>query len=166
MFLVVLQYQAAAACVSLSRQMKLQKISLFVLIRGVNTFVFPRCPRLCARNQEHCTYHRGGTTSSRVVDPTVVFEPRGVTPQDTAVFAIGVIPFAWATWEFWRRIVGGESFGTGSDSVIIGEDLNPESSRGRRVLGNDALAVAYVLFGVAGCSILLALVSGVDVLSH
>jgi len=65
----------------------------------------------------------------------IVFEPRGVTTLDSIVFAIGVLPFAWATVEFWRRIAVGESFGTGKDSVIIGEDLNPESSRGRRVLG-------------------------------
>jgi hypothetical protein len=58
-----------------------------------------------------------------------------------AVFIIGLIPFAWATVEFWRRIAFGESFGTGKDSVIIprpeitiGEDDNPESSRGRRTL--------------------------------
>lgn len=41
------------------------------------------------------------------------FEPRGITAQDTIVFIIGIIPFIWATNEFWRRIVAGESFGTG-----------------------------------------------------
>lgn len=76
------------------------------------------------------------------------------------VFIIGLIPFAWATIEFWRRIAVGASFGTGSDSVvIIGEDDNPTSSRGRQVLGKGALAVAYVLFGVAALSVGLAVFS-------
>ena len=72
------------------------------------------------------------------------------TNSDVWVFVAGIIPFGWATIEFWRRIAVGESFGTGSDSiVIIGEDSNPDSSRGRRVLGKDALVVAYILFGIA-----------------
>ena len=54
--------------------------------------------------------------------------------SDTLVFIAGIIPFAWATVEFWRRIAVGASFGTGQDSVvIIGEDNEPQSSRGRRV---------------------------------
>jgi len=73
-----------------------------------------------------------------------------VQNSDVWVFVVGIIPFGWATIEFWRRIAVGESFGTGSDSVVIGEDLNPESSRGRRILGKDALVVAYILFAVAG----------------
>ena len=78
---------------------------------------------------------------ARFVDPGIVtdipitFEPRGVTAQDTVVFIIGCAPFAVATVEFWRRIAVGASFGTGTDSVIIGEDNNPESSRGQRILG-------------------------------
>lgn len=72
------------------------------------------------------------------------------TNSDVWVFVAGIIPFGWATIEFWRRIAVGDSFGTGSDSiVIIGEDSNPDSSRGRRVLGKDALVVAYILFGIA-----------------
>eukprot|EP00977_Amphora_coffeiformis_P007041 scaffold1522_cov166-Amphora_coffeaeformis.AAC.19 len=67
-----------------------------------------------------------------------------------ATFVIGVVPFAVATVEFWRRIAVGDSFGTGSDSVvIIGEDDAPLSSRGRRVLGKGALVTAYILFGIA-----------------
>jgi len=77
---------------------------------------------------------------------------------DIAVFIAGIIPFAWATVEFWRRIAVGASFGTGADSVVIdpnlevvtiGEDGAPLSSRGRRVLGKGALAAAYLLFGIA-----------------
>lgn len=73
------------------------------------------------------------------------------TNSDVWVFVAGIIPFGWATIEFWRRIAVGESFGTGSDSIVIsiGEDSNPDSSRGRRVLGKDALVVAYILFGIA-----------------
>eukprot|EP00568_Trieres_chinensis_P008745 CAMPEP_0183303860 /NCGR_PEP_ID=MMETSP0160_2-20130417/9148_1 /TAXON_ID=2839 ORGANISM="Odontella Sinensis, Strain Grunow 1884" /NCGR_SAMPLE_ID=MMETSP0160_2 /ASSEMBLY_ACC=CAM_ASM_000250 /LENGTH=183 /DNA_ID=CAMNT_0025466825 /DNA_START=33 /DNA_END=584 /DNA_ORIENTATION=- len=79
---------------------------------------------------------------------------------DTVVFIVGIIPFAWATVEFWRRIAVGASFGTGEDSVvIIGEDGAPQSSRGRRVLGKGALAVAYLLFGVAALSIGIAVYS-------
>jgi hypothetical protein len=90
------------------------------------------------------------------------------------VFLIGIIPFLWATYEFWRRIAVGASFGTGSDSVIIpspfaedvnddlitiGEDNNPNSSRGRRTLDKGALTVAYVLFTVAGGSVAIAIAS-------
>jgi hypothetical protein len=93
------------------------------------------------------------------------------------VFIIGIIPFIWATYEFWRRIAVGASFGTGKDSVIIpspfssdsssgdagrimiGEDNNPNSSRGRQTLDRGALTVAYVLFAIAGGSIAIALAS-------
>ena len=70
--------------------------------------------------------------------------------QIILVFIVGLIPFAVATVEFWRRIAFGESFGTGSDPVvIIGEDDAPQSSRGRRVLGKGALITAYILFGLS-----------------
>jgi hypothetical protein len=69
---------------------------------------------------------------------------------DTWVFLAGVFPFAWATVEFWRRVMKGESFGTSTDSiVIIGKDDAPTESRGRRVLGKGALITAYVLFAIA-----------------
>lgn len=77
--------------------------------------------------------------------------------SDTWVFLAGCFPFVWATVEFWRRIAVGEPFGTGSDSVVIGEDNNPESSRGRRVLGKDALIVAYLLFGISAAVVGLVL---------
>ena len=90
---------------------------------------------------------------------------------NVAVFVVGLIPFAWATVEFWRRIAVGATFGTGKDSVVIprpqdvlldddgnplitiGEDANPASSRGRQVLGKDALVVAYLLFGIAAAAV-------------
>ena len=82
------------------------------------------------------------------------FEPRGVTPLDTGVFVIGCIPFLWATWEFWRRIAVGASFGTGKDAIVFDTaDADEDQMRrfgGRRVLGKGALAVAYVLFAAAG----------------
>eukprot|EP00535_Pseudo-nitzschia_heimii_P004248 CAMPEP_0197188818 /NCGR_PEP_ID=MMETSP1423-20130617/18573_1 /TAXON_ID=476441 /ORGANISM="Pseudo-nitzschia heimii, Strain UNC1101" /LENGTH=224 /DNA_ID=CAMNT_0042640771 /DNA_START=45 /DNA_END=719 /DNA_ORIENTATION=+ len=65
---------------------------------------------------------------------------------DTWVFVAGIFPFLWATYEFWRRIMFGESFGTGTDRVIIGMDDSPSDSRGTRVLGRGALVTAYVLF--------------------
>jgi hypothetical protein len=77
-----------------------------------------------------------------------------VKNTDFWVFLAGIFPFAWATVEFWRRIAFGESFGTGSDSVVIsnvsiGVDDSPVDSRGRRVLGKDALITAYILFALA-----------------
>ena len=92
------------------------------------------------------------------------------------IFIIGIIPFIWATFEFWRRIAVGASFGTTSDSVVIpspfdnddsdkndmitiGEDGNPMSSRGRRTLDRGALSVAYVLFAIAAGSVGLAVAS-------
>lgn len=75
-----------------------------------------------------------------------------------ATFVIGLVPFAVATVEFWRRIAVGDSFGTGNDSVvIIGEDDAPLSSRGRRVLGKGALVTAYILFGVAAAVLAIVL---------
>jgi len=66
------------------------------------------------------------------------------------VFVIGLVPWTVATFEFWRRIAVGESFGTTSDAVVfsIGEDDNPASSRGRQVLGKGALVTAYCIFTV------------------
>lgn len=94
------------------------------------------------------------------------------TTTNIIVFVVGIIPFLWATYEFWRRIAVGAPFGTGSDSVIIpspfvddddmimiGEDNNPNSSRGRRTLDRGALTVAYILFAVAGGSIAIAVAS-------
>ena len=81
------------------------------------------------------------------------------------IFVVGVVPFAVATVEFWRRIAVGASFGTGTDSVVfpntttIGQDDNPLSSRGRRILGTDALVTAYLLFGLAAAVLALVLVS-------
>jgi hypothetical protein len=114
--------------------------AMLMLVIGSEAWV-----ALPSRSLHKNNFVRDRLTKTRTqvsIDPAVVeaaapivFEPRGITTQDSIVFAIGVLPFAWATVEFWRRIAVGESFGTGKDSVIIGEDLNPESSRGRRVLG-------------------------------
>jgi hypothetical protein len=92
--------------------------------------------------------------TSSLISAATSFEPSaaGLSPTTTVVvFIVGVIPYIWATIEFWRRIAVGESFGTGADSVVIsiGEDENPESSRGRRVLGKGALVIAYILFAIA-----------------
>ena len=99
---------------------------------------------------------------------TKTFEPRGVTALDTGVFVIGCVPFVWATWEFWRRIAVGASFGTGKDAIVFSTDEDPDEDQvrrfgGRRVLGKGALAVAYVLFAAAGGSVLLAVVAALQV---
>ena len=107
----------------------------------------------------------------------------GLSPTaNTIVFIIGIIPFLWATYEFWSRIAVGASFGTGSDSIqirpsststptstststststtrTIGQDGNPIKSRGQQVLGDDALLVAYVLFAIAIGSVGIAVYS-------
>lgn len=79
------------------------------------------------------------------------------------IFLVGLLPFAVATVEFWRRIRFGEAFGTGKDSSVvftsIGEDDAPLSSRGTRVLGRGALITAVILFAVAAAVIGLAVVS-------
>lgn len=76
----------------------------------------------------------------------------------TAVFIVGLIPFGIATIEFWRRIAVGASFGTSATGAVvfpptttatIGEDGAPSRSRGKQVLGRDALVTAYVLFALA-----------------
>ena len=113
-------------------------------------------------------------SSSPPPPPSV--EPLSNT-ANVVVFIIGLIPFGWATVEFWRRIAVGATFGTGKDSVVIpkpqdvlldddgnplitiGEDNNPTSSRGRQVLGKDALIVAYLLFGIAAASVAIAIYS-------
>jgi hypothetical protein len=77
-----------------------------------------------------------------------------------SVFLVGLIPFAVATVEFWRRIAVGDSFGTGSESVVIttiGEEDAPLSSRGQRVLGKGALVTAYILFAAAAAVLALVL---------
>lgn len=65
---------------------------------------------------------------------------------DFIVFVAGVFPFLWATVEFTRRVRVGESFGTGTDSIVIGMEDSPADSRGRRVLGKGALVTAAILF--------------------
>lgn len=94
----------------------------------------------------------------------------GLSPTaNIIVFIIGLIPFIWATYEFWSRIAVGASFGTGADSIqirpsgtTIGQDGDPLKSRGQQVLGDDALAVAYFLFAVAIASVSIAVYSVVS----
>jgi hypothetical protein len=78
---------------------------------------------------------------------------------DVWVFIVGIIPFVWATIEFWRRIAVGEPFGTTGDSIYIGKENVPSESRGRRVLDRGAFLVAYVLFGIAAAAIGITLYS-------
>ena len=82
----------------------------------------------------------------------VAFEPRGITTQDSVVFVIGVIPFVWATYEFWRRIAVGEPFGTTKDgSVVIAPEPDKVTGQPRRLLGRGAITLAYILFAAVGC---------------
>ena len=94
---------------------------------------------------------------------------------NTIVFIIGLIPFLWATYEFWSRIAVGASFGTGSDSIqirpqseemkqltTIGIEGDLKKSRGQQVLGDDALIVAYILFAIAIGSVGIAVYSVVS----
>jgi hypothetical protein len=121
------------------------------------------------------------TTTQQITNETgapIIIEQ--LSPTTTLiVFIIGIIPFIWATIEFWRRIAVGASFGTTADSVVIpspfdtddssgggndkmitiGEDNNPMSSRGRQTLDRGALTVAYVLFGVAAFTVGIAVAS-------
>jgi len=121
------------------------------------------------------TFDLTSTPPPPVALPTATIE--GLSPTtNTIVFVLGLIPFLWATYEFWSRIASGASFGTGADSIqirpgnsdngtggtSIGEDGNPSKSRGRKVLGDDALLVAYVLFAVAIGSVGIAVYSVVS----
>ena len=78
------------------------------------------------------------------------------------MFVVGVLPFIWATGEFWRRVLRGEVFGTGRDSVVIpkdfGEQGDEEGGGRRRVLTSSALTTAWLLFAIAGASVAIALV--------
>jgi len=99
-----------------------------------------------AASSSSVVYEGGGD------DPTAAAAP-GMLSKQTAitVFIVGLVPWTVATFEFWRRIAVGASFGTNDPVVIvstIGEDDNPASSRGRQVLGKGALITAYAIFTV------------------
>jgi len=85
------------------------------------------------------------------------FVPQGVTALDTGVFVVGIIPFIWAAVSFWTRIVNGQPFGTGKDSVVIDtgrEDWKAADGTGSsRILSAGALRLAYVLMAFAGVSL-------------
>lgn len=94
----------------------------------------------------------------------VVFEPRGITPEDSVIFVIGCVPFVWAGIEFWRRIAVGESFGTGRDSVVINDTSGNRPRPLQRVLGQDAIIAARILFGLAFASGALVLFAAGDLI--
>ena len=96
-------------------------------------------------------------------EAAIEFTPRGITPEDTIVFVVGCVPFLWATVEFWRRIAVGDPFGTGQDSVIINDTSGQRKQAVRRVLGQDAIIAARILFGLAAASAVLVVIAGVDV---
>lgn len=134
------------------------------LVPGGNVFIASAVNEQSQQLQQLSQMQDGSMQSIQQLSPTTTL----------VVFIIGIIPFIWATYEFWRRIAFGEPFGTGADSVIIpsplgenedkniisiGEDGNPVSSRGRRTLDRGALLVAYVLFGVAAFVVAIAVAS-------
>lgn len=92
------------------------------------------------------------------LDPAAAMEPRGITAVDTAIFVLGMIPFVWASFEFWRRIAVDEPFGTTRDAVRI-RDTDEPSSDTRRVLGKGAIITARLLFAAVFAT--LALVAAV-----
>lgn len=104
-----------------------------------------------------------GGDPATVQPGAVAFEPQ-VRNSDIAVFIAGVIPFVWATGEFWRRVLKGEVFGTGKDRVIFDQSFNDNASSasGGRKLTSTALSAAYGLFAIAGVSLALALVAFVQ----
>ena len=104
------------------------------------------------------------TDELAVATTAIEITPRGITPEDTIVFILGCVPFLWATIEFWRRIAVGESFGTGKDSVIINDTSGNRKKPLQRVLGQDAITAAYILFALAGASAILVVIATVDVL--
>jgi len=105
---------------------------------------------------------------------------------NTAVFIAFCVPFLYASWEFWRRIAFGQPFGTGEDQIVFeqpgeggppplimteaaGRKVRPvgkvgkvtigmdsDTNRGRMVLGQDALWVAYALMFLAAASVAVA----------
>ena len=96
------------------------------------------------RKESSSTLHLLAEASSETVQAVSFWQN-----TDVWVFLAGVFPFAWATVEFWRRIMFGETFGTGSDAIIIGMDDAPSDSRGVRVLGKGAIITAYILFAIS-----------------
>lgn len=110
----------------------------------------------------HAATHVAAATTTDADQETGLLSNQAII----ATFIIGLVPFAVATFEFWRRIAVGDSFGTGQDSVvIIGQDDAPLSSRGRRVLGKGALVTAYILFGVAAAVLGIVLYAVISSLS-
>mmetsp|Transcript_62997 Transcript_62997/g.136783 ORF Transcript_62997/g.136783 Transcript_62997/m.136783 type:complete len:251 (+) Transcript_62997:52-804(+) len=147
--------------------------------------------------------HRGRLHSARFAVPEaqftrtaqVVTELSPITKDDllfnSVIFLACCVPFAYATYEFWRRIAFGQEFGTGEDSIVfatpedeeaarkvleakrqegsgekkrrpVGKEgkvtigMDPETNRGRQVMGPDALYAAYGLMVIAALSMVMA----------
>eukprot|EP00531_Pseudo-nitzschia_arenysensis_P008858 CAMPEP_0116137690 /NCGR_PEP_ID=MMETSP0329-20121206/12377_1 /TAXON_ID=697910 /ORGANISM="Pseudo-nitzschia arenysensis, Strain B593" /LENGTH=219 /DNA_ID=CAMNT_0003632611 /DNA_START=90 /DNA_END=749 /DNA_ORIENTATION=- len=129
-------------------------------LEGSFTATMIRKPLKCERNLATSTNTRQSIVSTSTVTTTTTtitttsttslqMVPDWASNTDVWVFGAGIFPFLWATYEFWRRIMFGEAFGTGTDSVIIGMEDSPSDSRGVRVLGRGALITAYTLFIIA-----------------
>jgi hypothetical protein len=107
----------------------------------------------------------GDVAQASAAASTTSSAPGALSPTTTVlVFVAGLIPFAVATVEFWRRVTLQLPFGTGGSKdqsvlIVIGDDNDRQLSRGRRVLGKNALLVAIVLFGVAASAIAIVVAS-------
>mmetsp|Transcript_12583 Transcript_12583/g.15487 ORF Transcript_12583/g.15487 Transcript_12583/m.15487 type:complete len:197 (-) Transcript_12583:81-671(-) len=117
--------------------------------------------------------HVSSSTTTTTIANSIPNDTPLSSTTNVIIFIIGLIPFLWATYEFWSRIAVGSSFGTGKDSIqirpsesnkitTIGRDNDLNKSRGQQVLGDDALLVAYFLFAVAIGSVGIAVYSVVS----
>lgn len=147
-------------------------IFIIALVHASNAFVIsdnksairPALPTRSRRLNPKVLNHSLPTLSLVADDATistllVAAKQFSLRNADVWVFIVGIIPFGWATIEFWRRIAVGEPFGTTSDSIYIGKENAPSESRGRRVLDRGAFLVAYILFGIAAAAIGITLYS-------
>jgi hypothetical protein len=150
-------------------------IITFLNISNASAFVTqsfavgPAANKPCLNSQKDSSLLLTQNINQILIGENQIQDPIGLTPeQNVAIFIIGLIPFLWATYEFWSRIAVGSSFGTGKDAVIIrpsnspttiGKDGDKLKSRGRRILGDDALIVAYALFAIAIASVGIAIYS-------
>lgn len=124
-------------------------------IQAVQTQEFYNLPIVQLSHTANTAYH----TTATMIHATPIDSNAAAAASTAAlspttniiVFVVGLIPFGIATIEFWRRIAVGASFGTTKNAVVfsIGEDNNPVSSRGKQILGKDALITAYVIFAIA-----------------
>uniref|UniRef100_A0A7S1QSL7 Uncharacterized protein n=1 Tax=Alexandrium catenella TaxID=2925 RepID=A0A7S1QSL7_ALECA len=145
----------------------------------------PPCSHRSARRALREDMITQGASSATGLELSPISE--GDLMLNTVIFIAGCVPFLYAAYEFWRRIAFGQQFGTGEDPVVfpkpgqeqvlttveaaqskgrgIGKEdkvtigMDADTNRNRRVLGQDALGLAYILMFLAAASVAVALVS-------